>query len=78
MLDDDLKYTLGSIDDNVTNIVACVELLSVLTANPDAETVINGIRLIVLQIGDNANAIQDFAASIQRQLSPARRQSCES
>ncbi len=65
MKTDNLTRTLNSMNYDVTAIVEYTEMLVVLISDPAAGSGLNGIQMVLLQIGERAN-------SIQRQLNAAQ------
>jgi hypothetical protein len=52
-----LKRTLGPIGEDILAIDDLAQLLAVLTAGPNAENAIDGIRWIALDISDRAKSV---------------------
>jgi hypothetical protein len=53
----------GDIDEEASAIFDLATLVGVLTAGPDADTAVDGIRLIMIQIRDRAAAIKQSVAT---------------
>jgi hypothetical protein len=67
----DLGHTLGEMEDDCLATFEYAGLLSVLSAGPDAETAMDGIHRLMLEIRERANNLrmkQDEAWQIVKRL----------